>query len=371
MITPLSNKDSARNVTLVVEQLRRRVPGGIGTYARELIRAISQRRDGHETEISLYASRSPMTDDPLSNLGFAVRTSPFPGPIMTRLWDIGLSGLTTGAGVVHALSLATPPTHDPLVVTVHDLTFRELPETFTSHGRRWHERALTRCARRANRFVVPSQVVADQLVNAGLDIDRERVRVIAEGADHLGVNDDSSADALLGSIGVFGKFILSVATIEPRKNLERLINAYAAMRSQLDEPYALIICGPTGWLSNLEPIEGVYLVGHVPNGVLASLYARATVVAYVPLSEGFGLPAVEAMFHGAVVLSSAVPSASRGSFIVDPYDVEAIGAGLVRCCTDQVLRKELLSVAHEYSAQLTWAKTAEAHIALWDEVRRE
>lgn len=366
----MSSRNSARHVTLIVEQLRRRVPGGIGTYARELIRAISVADANVTAEISLYASRSPSAPDPLGDLGFALRTSPFPGPVMTRLWDLGLGALTAGAGVVHALSLASPPTNDPLVVTVHDLTFRELPETFTPHGRRWHERAIKRCARRADRFVVPSPAVADQLVDAGLGITRERVRVIAEGADHLGVRDDATTDALLASVGVKGKFIMSVATIEPRKNLARLISAFDAVRTQLDEPYSLIICGPTGWLAELEPTEGVFLVGHVPDAVLASLYSRAEVVAYVPLSEGFGLPVVEAMFHGAVVLSSAVPSASSGTLLVDPYDVSAIASGLARCATDHTLREKLQVAARSYSSQLTWAKTAEAHIALWDEVRR-
>lgn len=372
MITPKTSRVSSQSVTLVVEQLRRRVPGGIGTYARELVRALSRIGTSGGAEISLYASRLYGREDPLATLGFPLRRGVLPGPLMTRMWDHGLGAFNLGAGLVHALSLAAPPTHDPLIVTVHDLTFRDFPETFTRSGREWHERALVRCAARAERFVVPSEIVADQLVGAGLGIGRSQVRVITEGADHLGARDDPRAEALLDSIGVTGRFILSVGTIEPRKNLRRLIAAFAAARPELDG-CSLVICGPTGWLPDLDAdgiggAEDVHFIGHVPDGVLASLYSRATVVAYVPLSEGFGLPVVEAMFHGAVVVASAVPSAGPGSHIVDPIDVASIAAGLVRCCEDDELRKMLRHETRAYIGDLTWEKTARAHLALWSEV---
>lgn len=368
MIEPVGSSTAERTVTLVVEQLRRGVPGGIGTYVRQLVRALVTRADFEPGALTLYASRSHAHDDPIRRLGASLRTTPIPGPLLTRLWELGTGPRVADAGIVHAPSLALPPTHLPLVVTIHDLAFQLVPETFTKHGRDWHERALKRAARVCDAFVVPSEPVATQLVGAGLGISPDQVHVIGEGSDHLGAPDQGATTRLLERLGVKGKFILSVGTIEPRKNLARLTQAFDRVRDQLIEPCTLVICGPTGWMSNVAPTEGVVLAGQVSDSVLAGLYARAQLLAYVPLAEGFGLPVVEAMRYGAVVLASAVPSAQHGALVVDAFDVDAIAGGLVRCLQDKALREQLRTDGLAYSEGLTWQRTAEAHLALWNEV---
>lgn len=367
MIRPVAKGGKELGVTLIVEQLRRAVPGGIGTYARELVRALAGREDLERDRIELYASRAPR-HDPLASLGLPLVTGHLPGPVMTRLWDLGLGRLRGASGIVHGLSFAVPPTDLPLVVTVHDLAFREVPEAFSDRSRRWHERQLRRHAKSAAGFVVPSEPVADALVGSGLGIERERVHVIFEGADHLGPGDLDRARARLLELGVGERFILSVGTIEPRKNLARLIAGFSTIRDRLDGPCSLVLCGPTGWMTGLSSQEDVVLAGQVDNEVLAALYQLACVVAYVPLHEGFGLPVVEAMHYGAVVCSSTVPSAGDATYLVDPYDVDAIGMGLARCVTDETLRAELRSRGSAHVLGLTWANTAERHLALWNEV---
>jgi len=368
VIDPAEPRDKERQVTLVVQQLRRDVPGGIGTYTKELVRALVARGDEDPEWLTLYASRSRGRNDPLRRLGATLRTTPIPGPLLTRLWEVGTGPRVAGSGIVHAPSLAIPPTHLPLVVTIHDLAFRIVPEAFSAHGRHWHERALRRAARVADAFIVPSESVSNQLLEAGLEIASTRVHVITEGSDHLEAPDLVATRSLLERNGIHGRYILSVGTIEPRKNLARLISAYAKVRDRLVEPCTLVICGPTGWMAEVEPTKGVVSVGSVSGGVLAGLYAGAEVVAYIPLSEGFGLPAVEAMRQSAVVLSSAVPSAATGAFLVDPLDVNEIAEGLVVCTTDGALRARLQSEGREYSEKLTWARTAEEHLRVWNEL---
>lgn len=370
MIEPVGSKSNEPLVTLIAQQLRRDVPGGIGTYIKQLVRALVARSDFEPGALTLYASRSIAHDDPIVGLGAQLRTTPIPGSLLTRLWELGIGPRVAHGGIVHAPSLALPPTHLPLVVTIHDLAFQMVPETFTAHGRNWHERALRRAARVCDAFVVPSDPIAAQLVGAGLGIARDQVHVISEGSDHLGAPDQEATRRLLEGLGVSHRFILSVGTIEPRKNLARLIEAFDRVRDELVEPCSLVICGPTGWMADVKPTKGVVLAGHVPNSVLAGLYASAQVVAYVPLAEGFGLPVVEAMRYGAVVLSSAVPSAPRGSLVIDPYDVDAIAGGLIRCTQDDSLRQRLRADGVAYSESLTWQRTAEAHLALWNEVAK-
>ena len=368
MIEPVGSREQEHAVTVIVEQLRREVPGGIGTYVNALVRAIVALAGFEPSGLSLFASRTWQRDDPIRRLGARLRTTPIPGPLLTRLWELGAGPRVAHAGVVHAPSLAIPPTNLPLVVTIHDLAFQIVPETFTRHGRDWHERALRRAAAVADAFVVPSEMVATQLVEAGLGVTRDQVQVISEGSDHLGAPDLEGARQLLERQGVTGRFILSVGTIEPRKNLARLIEEFDNARGQFLEPCTLVICGPTGWMGELSPTDRVVLVGHVPDSVLAGLYQLAQVVAYVPLVEGFGLPVVEAMRYGAVVVTSAVPSATRGALIVDPYDIDSIAGGLVNCADDGALRVRLSSEGLEYSKGLTWRRCAEAHLALWREV---
>lgn len=358
---------AAFDVTLIIEQLRRPVPGGIGTYTRQLLRGLSVGKQEASMTIGLYASRGPRGDDPLRDLPFELRTSLFPGPMMTRLWDRGRAGIH-GSGVVHALSMSAPSTPSPLVVTVHDLAFRELPDTFTPYGREWHEAAFLRVAEEADYFVVPSEQVRAALLESGAGISEERVRVIAEGADHLPEPDDDATSALLDKFGVEGKFILSVGTLEPRKNLTRLIEAFVQCRNEFDDSTKLVVCGPVGWSVNLSAPDGVVFTGLVDESILAGLYARAHLVAYVPLLEGFGLPVVEAMHEGAVVVASAVPSAREGALIVDPYDVSSIAGGLLSGMNDDTLRAELRVVGQRYSATLTWEQTANEHRSLWNEM---
>lgn len=357
---------------LIAEQLRRPVPGGIGTYVTELARALARASATGEVpfEVRLRASRPPAGADPLAGLGLPVDTSVLPGALLVRAWAAG-AGAGAGAGsrasVVQATSLAAPGGRDPLVVTVHDLAWRRFPDAFPARGRAWHEAALRRAARRAAAFVVPSAAVAAELVAAGAGIVEGRVHVIEHGADHLPPAGCATAVALLRRLGVTGPFLLAVGTLEPRKNLRRLLDAYQAVRGRLPEPWPLVVAGPSGWgpgLGDLPP--GVVLAGQVGEGDLAGLYGRARLLAYVPLSEGFGLPVVEAQRAGLPVVSSDVPAAGGATLLVDPFDRQEIASGLLAVATDDRLRSRLAAAGGARAGGLTWEASAAAHLRVWE-----
>ncbi len=350
---------------LVAEQLRRKVPGGIGTYVRGLAREV----DG----VTLWASRATAAPDPLTALGRPVLTSPLPGRALVWAWDrgwgLGPAASPAGFDVVHAPSLAIPAAvgNTPLAVTVHDLAWRRVPETFPARGRRWHEAALGRALERAGLLLVPSRQTADDLVAAGAAAGR--VEVVDEGCDHLPPPDADAATALLQRLGVASEYLLSVSTLEPRKNLPRLVAAYQAARDRIPGRAPLVVAGPVGWGDELPPRDGVVLAGNVEGATLAGLYARALALVTVPLWEGYGLPAVEAMACGAPVLASPQPSLGGAAYEVDPTDVDAIAAGLVRIATDAGLRADLVAAGRERASTLTWAATAARHQELWESLR--
>ena len=347
-------------MSIVVEQLRRRVAGGIGRYAAGLLDGLREVVEPAQT-MELIASRPVGQPDPLLAWGWPVRASALPGPVLTRLWDRGWDRPRSD-GITHATSFAYPRRSGRLSVMVHDLAFREVPDAYPARGREWHERRLAHTLRHADRMVVPAARTADALVTAGAD--HTKVVVIPEGADHLPDPDQAAARALLRRLGVDGQYVLTVGTLEPRKNLPRLFEAFTA--AGLDG-WSLVVVGAEGWGERVSsPPAGVVLAGNPDDATLAGLYAGAAVFAYVPLAEGFGLPPVEAMHAGvAVVASAEVPSVTGAALTVAPTDTAALAAALEVLAADVSRRADLAARGAEHVAPLTWRACAEAHLEVW------
>jgi glycosyltransferase involved in cell wall biosynthesis len=372
-------------VLLVVEQLQRRVPGGIGTSVRGLLQGLtavgsplsaspkaSSVSRAQVPQVTLYASRARRANPSSSSEPFGplpVVRSSLPGPLMTRAWDHGLCRVGAGYDVVHTTSFAVPPTPRArkgprTIVTVHDLIWRKVPEAFPSRGRRWHEHSLSRVLDSDALLVTATNQVAQELLEAGASSDR--LVVIPFGSDHLPEPDHRSADGVLRRLGIEDGFLLSVGTLEPRKNLGRLFDAYRRAQGELPKPVPLLVVGPSGWGADSEPVPGVAFAGSTDGATLAALYQRARLLVYVPLAEGFGFPPVEAMRQGTPVVASPVPSSNGATFEVDPLQVDEIAGALVRVSVDEELRSSLVRSGIAHSDALTWAATAEKHLELWE-----
>ena len=225
-------------------------------------------------------------------------------------------------------------------------------------------------------LVVPSRLVAADLMAIG--VRRARITIVPGGADHLPAPDRrGDRRRCCAGLGVAGEFLLTVGTLEPRKNLDRLVQASAGRAGSLPEPWPLVIVGPDGWgpePAAPAPADGVVFTGAVSDPVLAALYRRARAFAYVPLTEGYGLPPLEAMRAGTpAVVSDRGPERARPrcggagpARIVDPLDVDDIAGGLAAVLTDDTLRADLARAGRRRTpSPRTWRDAARAHLDLW------
>ncbi len=366
-------------VAFHVDQLWFSAPGGIGTYVWELFPALGD----VDPSMDVVAFRSSWpTDPPRMWLG-APPVVVVPGTIRTLYpsWDLfghpALPEALADAAVIHATNpAAVPPVRDGqrLVVTVHDLAFERFPELFPRNWRWLYRAGLRAAVKRADAILVPSKSTADDVCSR-TSIDPTRVHVTPL-ASSLTSSDDDPAD-VLALLNVTSPYVLCVGTVEPRKNLTRLVRAYRQVAP--DVPHALVLTGATGWHADdvetelARPGTGTILrTGHVNDEQLDALYRGANAFVYPSLYEGFGLPVVEAMSRGVPTITSNTSSlpevAGDAALLVDPTDVSEIAEALASVLTDPVLADDLRTRGRARAATFSWAATARATLDVYRQV---
>jgi glycosyltransferase involved in cell wall biosynthesis len=356
-----------RAVSISLEQFYRPQPGGIATYVRGLVRGLNSLQD-ESLRLVGVAPRGVARQD-VSDLALERVTAP-PLNVLNLLWARWPLGVPTFSDVVHATSLTGPfaggkrdAVHS---VALYDLLWRDEPGASTPRGVRFHEHRLQLLKRREDvRIFCTAPQLSRRLISDGFDA--SRLHDVRLGVDDEGTISASTEEvrAALSSRGVTGPFTLYVGTREPRKNLERLIAAHSLARKEDEELGPLLLVGPSGW-GTVDDADAIVL-GSVSRSLLKGLYRDATVVAYVPKAEGWGLPPVEALHEGArVVASVTTPSVTNNEevVLVDPLDVEAIAKGLATSLSRPndaaALERRRASVS-----SLTWRNVALDHLAGW------
>ncbi len=303
--------------------------------------------------------------DALANEDVEVRRYDFghSGKAAVPLRDVGwyLAGLPRkalrdGVDVLHCPTQRAPfRSSVPLVVTIHDLAVLRYPETFNRWTRTYSRHALPRVVRAARRLIAVSEFTRRELLDV-LDVPEEKVRVIPNA---VGPPFAAAGDAAEGD------YVLAVGTLEPRKNLPRLVDGF--QRAGLNG-CELRIAGMRGWGDGEPTGEDVRWLGFVPDAELARLYRGARCVAYVSPYEGFGLPVLEAMACGAPVVAGrneAAEEVSAGAAVlVDPLDPDAIAAGLAEAIDR---RDELRELGLERARAFDWREVARQTVEVYRE----
>ncbi len=356
-------------VAYLLEQCWHRVPGGTATSALGVARAIVADQVSFGL-VELIGVRARHDRDPSDDLRppVPVRALPLPRRALYEAWHtLGRPSVQRATGpvdVIHATGMAIPPRSAPLVVTVHDLAFEHYPQHATRNGLRFFRQSLRRTRERADVVLCPSEATRRDCIDAGLD--DAKLRVVPWGVDIPEPIGHEESARVLGAHGLRRRgYVLFVGTIEPRKNLRTLIAAYARVCHDVDADLALV--GPAGWNEDLDDVlrpvrDRVHLLGHVPRRDLDVLYAGAAAFCYPSLLEGFGMPVLEAMAAGAVVVTSAGTAtaevAGDAALLVDSHDVDALGAALGAACTDEQVAADLRARARARAATFTWARAA-------------
>jgi glycosyltransferase involved in cell wall biosynthesis len=243
----------------------------------------------------------------------------------------------------------------PLVVTFHDLAVLRHSEMFNRWTREYSRRALPRVARAATRLIAVSEFTKRELLDM-LDVPEEKVRVIPNAVGKPFTAEGEATE---------GDYVLAVSTLEPRKNLPRLVEAF--QRAGLNG-CRLVVAGMRGWGDVSLNGSGVTWIGFVGDDELARLYRGARAVAYVPLYEGFGMPVLEAMACGASVVAAETPAvaevAGSAAVLVDPLDSDAIAAGLNEAIDR---REELRERGLERARAFDWHDVARETVAVYRE----
>ena len=352
---------------------------GIGRYARELIRALS--RLDHANHYVLFVPRDAHADllrfDWSPN--FTIRRAPLSERHFAALWQRARVPLPieTFIGAVDAFyspGFLLPPTFARRkLVTVHDLSYVRVPECFPAPLLNYLNRAVPRSVARADLILADAASTQRDLADV-YGVSLEKIRVLYSGVDPR-FRPDVAEDARtrVRELTHGRPYLLSVSTIQPRKNYARLIEAFARLTSNFQFPISnlqLVICGAKGWMfdevyqtvERLDLRERVLFPEFIADDDLPALYAGATLFVYPSLYEGFGLPIAEAMACGVPVVcsnASSLPEVSGDAALYfDPRDVAAMADAMYRALADDALRADLRARGFAQAKQFTWEKAA-------------
>lgn len=335
---------------------------GVGRYTKELVLALLNLKSHHQFVLYAGALRSRHYFTELSNHSPWNKAEWKIFPLPPKLAGYAMSGtsipfelLVGKVDLIHASDWSQPSAKAPIVTTVHDLVFRKYPETVDSLISNTQSRRLNKIVNSSTRIIADSHATEHDLIEL-YNLDPSRISVIYPGiAANYRPASTTEMMRVRAKYSLPEKFILSVGTQEPRKNLARLIEAANSME------IPLVLVGRYGWGDHTQTL------GYVPDSDLPALYASATVFCYPSLYEGFGFPVLEAMACGAPVVTSNQSSlpeiAENAAILVNPLSVSSIQEGITQAIKS---RDNLIKLGFAQAAKFTWDNTAKQVLEFYE-----
>jgi alpha-1,3-rhamnosyl/mannosyltransferase len=355
---------------------------GIGRYIHQLADALLRLdRENEYTFFYGYSFGRALRDQPdravMTAKALATRVMKDPWRLREAIHRTVFAAgrLTRRFDLYHEPNYVPLPFSGPLVMTVCDLSVLLYPESHPPQRVAWFERGFLPAVTRAARIITISHYVKGEIVER-LGLPPERVDVTCLAADpHFRPMGPEEIGPLLRARGLPERYVLTVGTVEPRKNLATLLRAYAALPPKLSQAHPLVIVGMQGWVgdtshygelaalaSQLGLADKVIFAGYVPDEELPAVYAGATVFVFPSLYEGFGLPPLEAMACGAPVISSNAASlpevVGEAGLLVEPTDAATLTSAIEQVLSDDALRAALSSRGPQRAREFSWERCA-------------
>jgi glycosyltransferase involved in cell wall biosynthesis len=346
--------------------------GGNESYATNLIEALAQ--IDNSNLYTLYVTRKQAVER-FSNRwpNFTVRRTLPHSPLIRIPVTLSAELRRNRVDVLHVQFTAPPAVPCPVVVSIHDLSFEHLPQTFKRRSRMQLRMTVRRSARLASQIISLSSHARDDIV-ATYNVNPEKVTVIplAAPAHFAPVTDNNELQRVKQTYAIDSSYLLCVGSIQPRKNLTRLLEAYSLLRRNSPEGKLpkLVVAGKYAWLfeetlrtiDQLGLSDSVIMTGYVPEADLPALYSGALCFVYPSYFEGFGLPPLEAMKCGTPVIvgnQTSMPEVVGDAAIMfDPFDAADIASAIKKVISDDALRATLKTRSLERAQLFDWQHTA-------------
>ena len=357
---------------------------GNETYAVNLIEALAE--IDQSNRYTLYVTRQSAVDRFTNRWpNFQVKRTLPHTPLVRIPLTLSVELRKNRVDVVHVQYTAPPRTPCALVATIHDLSFEHLPETFKRRSRAQLRLTVRRTAKKAAQILTLSEFSRRDIIETyALDPERVFVTPPAAPTHFAPVTDVTELRRIRMTYGIQRDYILALGSIQPRKNLVRLIKAYESLRGVVSREQLpqLVLAGRRGWLeaetiraAELSEARGdILFTGYVPDADLPAVYSGALCFAYPSYFEGFGLPILEAMQCGTPVIAgnrTSLPGvAGDAALLVDPFDQAAIGNGLVRLIKNADYRTELRVKGVDRAAAFSWKNTARLTLQAYERAAR-
>ena len=353
--------------------------GGNESYATNLIEALAE--IDSVNHYTLYVTRRRALER-FSNRwpNFAVRATLPHTPLIRIPLTLSAELRKNPVDILHVQFTAPPFAPCPVVATIHDLSFEHLPQTFKRRSLMQLRLTVRHTARTAAHIITLSEYSRRDIIETyGIAPERISVTPASAPASFAPVTDEKELARVRDLYGIKGDYVLSVGSIQPRKNLSRLIAAYSNLRraqpgGKLPQ---LVLVGKCAWLydetlrtiKDLEVSNSVVLTGYVPEDDLPALYSGALFFVYPSYFEGFGLPPLEAMKCGAAVIvgnKTSLPEiVGDAGMLVDSFDVKDIACAMERLMRDSSFRSQLQAKGLERAKLFDWRETARTTLAIY------
>lgn len=367
---------------------------GIGYATAALLAAMGRNWPSEWPPASVLVNSSrydlPRGDPWLSSAHLQVKQRRYPGKVLLRGWQYlkwpPIESMLGPLELVHAPASYIPPVRRARrVVTVHDLYFHYAPQHVEAYGGRYFAQTFRMGLPRVDHIIAVSNFTKNELIKV-YGLDSERITMVPQGIDENRFQADPKPEDTkhMDKLGIEPPFLLCVATIEPRKNLVTLIEAYARVRQILSAARqnvpTLVITGQLGWSINAlqervaEAHLGgmVQLTGYLPGPLLPALYRQALGFVFPSLYEGFGMPVIEAMACGCptvIARAGALPEiAGDASDYFNPRDSDNMARVLAKFITDPYHRNDLRNAGLQQAAKFSWETTARETIEVYRRV---